>query len=367
MRRQVTAAGSRYGLLLAVQVILLVKTASPWLLIGILTQLLLPAVSWCSNFYVRKHLQIQLQIPTTTSKNLAVSVDVTLRNNSILPILKAYCSVTLLNDLTGETETVTLPMSVGAREKGSHAFLLESAYCGRLCVSVESVVLMDCFGILPLKAPVKATGRITVLPEMFSVETLLRPYFYDSDDGSVQKKGDDRSEIYQLREYQRGDDVRQIHWKLSGKLDQLIYKEASAPQNRSMLVFWDKRIPGTPAQMDALAESVASVCHGLLQSGMPFHLCWTERDELQISDITDEDALLQAIPALVKNTGTEVCRLPDMESYGRIICFTSYPLEQAENDERIYTVLCADGEADRPGTCVITPENYFEVLQRMEI
>ncbi len=367
MRRHITAAGIRYGLLLAVQGILLVKTASPWLLIGLLAQLILPIISWCSNFYVRRHIRVQLQIPTTTSKNSAVMVDVELKNDSILPVLKAYCKVRLVNDLTGETETVTLPMSVGAKEKSAHTFLLESACCGRLYVSAEHVVLMDYFGLIPLKADVNASGRMTVLPEMFSVETMLRPYYYDSDDGSVQKKGDDRSEIYQLREYQRGDDVRQIHWKLSSKLDQLIYREASAPQNRSMMVFWDKRIPGTPAQMDALAESVASVCHGLLQNGMPFHLYWTEGDDLQISDITDEDTLLQAIPALVKNTGTEECRLPDMESYGRIVCFGTCPLEQAEHDERIYTILCTDEEADNRNTCVITPENYFEVLQRLEI
>ena len=91
-----------------------------------------------------------------------------------------------------------------------------------------------------------------------------------ADDGASNRRGEDRSEVYQLREYRPGDDIRQIHWKLSSKLDELILKEASQPESRSLLVFWDKRTGGNPQQMDALAEVVSSAGMALLQSGVPY-------------------------------------------------------------------------------------------------
>lgn len=130
--------------------------------------------------------------------------------------------------------------------------------------------------------------------------------------------------MYQLREYRPGDDIRQIHWKLSSKLDELILKEASQPESRSLLVFWDKRT-GTPQQMDALAEVVSSTGAALLQGGVQYTLSWTEGDDLQAQDILDENQLLQAIPELVKTRGSADCRLPEMGDYSRILYFGVKP------------------------------------------
>ena len=48
------------------------------------------------------------------------------------------------------------------------------------------------------------------------------------EEGMIQnRKGNDPSEIFDIREYVPGDDIRSIHWKLSSKTDTLILKEAS--------------------------------------------------------------------------------------------------------------------------------------------
>ena len=191
-----------------------------------------------------------------------------------------------------------------------------------------------------MQAPANAEARLTILPNLFPMDADMtaRPAY--ADDGASDRRGEDRSEVYQLREYRPGDDIRQIHWKLSSKLDELILKEASQPESRSLLVFWDKRT-GTPQQMDALAEVVSSTGAALLQGGVQYTLSWTEGDDLQAQDILDENQLLQAIPELVKTRGSADCRLPEMGDYSRILYFGVKP------EERMMTSGCILSSARR--------------------
>ena len=43
------------------------------------------------------------------------------------------------------------------------------------------------------------------------------------------RPGDDPGETFDIREYQEGDSIRQIHWKLTGKLDKMMIRQRSFP------------------------------------------------------------------------------------------------------------------------------------------
>ena len=259
------------------------------------------------------------------------------------------CQVSIRNDLTEEDQTVTLTGSIGAKGESSQTILLQSSFCGRVYVQISRFTLLDYLGLLPMKARVKADARLTILPDLYPMEADMtaRPAY--ADDGASNRRGEDRSEVYQLREYRPGDDIRQIHW----------------PESRSLLVFWDKRTGGNPQQMDALAEVVSSAGMALLQSGVPYTLCWTDRDDLQVQDISEENQLLQAIPALVKTRGSAEYRLPKTDGYSRILCFGTAPEEQLLTDGRVHFILCT--EEQYPGATTFAPQNYSEAMQRLEV
>lgn len=367
MKRAIIGAILRYLLVALFLTALTYATASRWILAGVILMLVLPVASWAINWTVRKRISVTFSLPTSAAKRGEVACTVHVHNRSIFPVLRYFCMIRVHNDLTGEQEKLVLTGGVGARRETAHSFMLCSEYCGRLTVSVASFTLMDYFGLLPVKAPAMAEARTTVLPDLFPVDAQManRPAY--SDDGAAARKGDDRSEVLQFREYQAGDDVRQIHWKLSSKLDQLILKEASLPESRSLLVFWDKRVQGTPAQMDALAEAVSSVCGGLVQSGIQFCLSWTDQDELQVQEIPDETALLQAIPSLVKTVGSGDCRSANMEDYSRGLYFGLAPDQEMQKDERIHFMICSNTGSEIPNGTVFTAQNYQEKLQRLEV
>ena len=107
------------------------------------------------------------------------------------------------------------------------------------------------------------------------------------------------------------------------------------------------------------------MCQAVCDNGISFMLCWTE-DELCAEEITDGNRLLTAIPALVKTCGNPDCPLPDMSEYSFVLYFTAEEAEAADA-EKVHLMLCADGGESVPGSTVFAPDNYQDVLQRLEV
>lgn len=344
--------------------LLTVVTGSTALLCLCIFVLFLPGVSLLAGVYVRKSISGRIDLPATASKETAISGILTLNHKSWLPAPGLCCFLSIKNELTGETSMLELPMALGANGTDSREFLLESAHCGGLYVHLCKVRLMDYFGLFSIKVPIRVSSRMTVLPELLPSEVALSSSAADFADDAAARRGDDRTEIFQLREYQSGDDIRQIHWKLSSKVDSLLLKEPGESISNSLLVLWDKRHPCTPNKMDAMAEVAASVCHGLSQSGVMFDLCWTEGEELELRQIHDGDALLQSIPELVKRAGTPACATPAFEAYSRVI-YIAASLPEGEQSEKVTFLLCADEDAPR---CIcFSPQDHGRVLERLEL
>lgn len=356
---------ARYVLAVLLLVGLYLSTGNQWILGLLLFLLLLLLVSLAVNLYLRKKVQVRILLPTTAAKGAACMGSIQLENKAWLPASKLYCKVGMINDLTREENLLELISAIGPGREHRRDFLMESAYCGRVYVYVQSVQILDYFGLFTLRVPVKASARITILPELFSCDVVPSPVSAVSDDSTVPRRGDDRTEVFQLREYQSGDDIRQIHWKLSSKLDTLLLKEPSQSVSRSLLVFWDKRGECTPENMDAMAEAAASVCQALCDNGTAFDLCWTEKDELELRQIREVDALLTTIPALVTQAGTAECQEPNLDEYGQIIYITSQIPEEAAG-EKITYLICTDGEYEDGKSIVFSSQNYTQRLERLE-
>lgn len=364
MTRERIGAAARYVLGALLLAVLSLADGSRWFWGLTVFYLLVPVVSLAANVLVRRKIWGRILLPTTAAKGTACMGSVLLENRGWLPAAKLCCRIRLINDLTGEEHVLEQLTGIGPGRDVRQDFLMESACCGRVYVHVETAKLLDYFGLFALKVPMKASARITILPELFSCEVTTGQMSAVSDDSTVSRRGDDRTEVFQLREYQSGDDIRQIHWKLSSKLDTLILREPSQSVSRSLLVFWDKRGDCSPSRMDAMAEVTASVCQALCDRGTAFDLCWTEKDELELRQIRDADTLLQTIPALVTQAGSPECMDPDMDDYGQVICITSAIPE--EGDQRT-NLICTDSEYEDGRSVVFNAENYRERLERLEI
>ena len=173
--------------------------------------------------------------------------------------------------------------------------------------------------------------------------------------------GNDFSEIYSLRGYEPGDDVKRIHWKLTEKTDEVLVREGSRPQEDEVLLYWDRTGNTVPAVADALAECVTSVGLALLQSRLRFVFCLQYPDGYYSSRIDSESAFLEAVGKMLH--GREEAELRSLQELERsfipqtAICFfggqeTPFDLPV----QRLLSYHCSENGD-------ITPENYRDALR----
>ena len=104
------------------------------------------------------------------------------------------------------------------------------------------------------------------------------------------KKGNDPSEIFDVKDYTPGDDLRFVHWKLSGKADHLIIRQPSEPTHYHAVLLPDLGLTqdGTAVTKQELnmAVSVGSaICEQMLRQGVRFCAAIPQRNGLDICEI----------------------------------------------------------------------------------
>ena len=338
---------------------------------AVLLILLLPLISHLLARTARGRLKVWLDLPVTSPKKLPFSGTAALTSKSLLPIRRIDLPLTITNDLTGETQTVTLGLTAPAARRTQETFRFTSAHCGQITFAADRVLLYDWFGFWPLSVPVKASRPITILPETFESDVQIRlPHTEPGEtDSWYQIKGEeDPTELFALRDYVPGDPVRRMHWKLTAKRDTPIVKDISRPIDQSLLLFWDKRSPNQTGETaktdniaddpgaapDSLAESLVSVALSLAGQNIPFTLGWLDGEGLHYEDVTSEEEVLKAIPLLVRTRPDDSDSLPSeiarVERFSKVLWFTErYPRELEASLPYETTVLLCSEDNDAAG------------------
>lgn len=371
-------------------VLLLVAMGAVWLVTGsviavciLCCVLALPILSWALNFLVVQRLSLELVLPNSCVKDTAVEGHIKVNNPTLLPLSRVICVLTAENGLTGERENLQVPVCVPPHSKGEESFSLTSRYCGYVNVRCERFLVTDLFGLFPLPRHCDMEKGMTVLPLTFMQELLLSVTAdapEESDSYAPDQRGNDRTETFQLRDYVPGDELRQIHWKLSGKLDRLIVRDASLPLSRSLLIFWDKWPGKTPtsAEYDALAEVTATLCQSVCKLGIPYLLGWSEPDERSCvtEDVLNDDALLSVLPRMIKKGGIDetsgIERLlhGDTPHFTRLIYLANaVPESLHELEGQAEVLLCGSAEENggKLKTFCFSPDNYTEAMAFLKL
>lgn len=382
MMRQIILRAALWLFSLAALTALWLMSETALLLTLVLTVAFLPVVSSLLNLTLRHKVTAAAELQPTSRKMAAAQGTLRAENRGVFPAIM-LAELSFFNSLTHERSKTGIRLTVPAGGKANASFTVECERCGQLRCTVERILLVDVCGILPLPAAnTGAVSRMTVLPDTFAPELDLSVPMTapdESDNYAADRAGNDLTEVFQLRDYVPGDELRRIHWKLSGKLDRLIVRDPGLPLSRSLLVLWDKTAAGDcpAADADALAEAVASVTQSLADDGCAFTLGWTEEGQLVTEDIESTDALLAAIPRLIRSreggmSGTALLAESASETfYGRVLLFAhAVPpmLETLCSRGEVTLFLCSDTESDAPCPCIrFTARDYRTKLQNPEL
>ena len=179
----------------------------------------------------------------SAEKNSEIPILIQVKNKSKWLSVRCGFKIKVVNNFTGEVkkEIINHTVTRGVKETFSESFL--SSDCGEISVYLVEYYVYDWIGCLYLKKKTNDVKKIEILPEthllMTEIQRTTREFIADSEVYSDSEKGDDLSEIYQIREYVEGDPIHDIHWKLSAKTDNLLIKEHGKPLGCVVLIWID--------------------------------------------------------------------------------------------------------------------------------
>lgn len=369
--------------------ILYVFTGLASSLLFLLASFILPGVALLLAAFSIGGVSVALLLPASVQKGQISHGTLLVENLRPIPIVRLKMMLKVNNTLTGYAENIPLEFSVGPHETKEIKFAFESIHCGQFIFSCTEVRIFDFLGLRGIRKSIQLQTKRLVLPETFPLQVQL--FGSENSHGncelfSVARKGQDPSEPFQLRDYVEGDSRKQIHWKLSQKLDRYIVADHSIELERTLLIIWDSgALPSmaSPQVLDTLAEALISICIILTTDDIPYSIAWKngETREISLKNITAMDDLYDTIPCILSTSVDEsgISVIPDClralngKGYPLIAYFAGKApreLEELSNLGKTTLFLCSiDGEigAAESDTWLFTPENYKSTLRDVTI
>ena len=211
---------------------------------------------------------IQLKNPTWFV-SLDAKVIVNVENTLLGTIGQQVFSVPIH---AGKGETLTLPIVAG--------------YPGLVRVSVSRVYVKDLMGFFRLKKPVDQAAELSILPrevnDIAYEKTALEQGMLESEESS--KRGNDFSDVQEVREYIPGDKLMSIHWKLSAKRGILMVKDRVSMSDHQLVIvpelFLDQ-----PVNLAAILTMTYSVISELIQEQTTVRLMYWSMNRYEYEDV----------------------------------------------------------------------------------
>lgn len=252
-----------------------------------------------------RRVTVTLDAPQTGVARHACVLTVRAANASALPLPRIRIWLRTENLLTGQTAVTALELSASPRRAGESRVTLEDPLCGVYRISVEKLRIYDLLGLAGFPASPAECREFPVEPDLMELRLnlpLRTGVSDDSDSYSQERPGYDFADTFQLREYVPGDSAKQIHWKLSSKLDRLVVRDPGLPLERSVLLLWERRAESeAPQQASAMAEMVISLARELLRQGVRCRVAWNDAagQDCALYELENEATLYDMLPKLL--------------------------------------------------------------------
>ncbi len=296
------------------------------LLALLVVMLALVPVSIGAVYYLRRKLQISCSVRRKQAeKDQSFLVDFVVNNPTILVSRNVILTVDVENTFVGEPQRQYMVIPLKAKGEKKVCVECKGIYCGMMQFHVVQCELRDWLGLTLLKREINVKTDIAIMPNVKSVnidyEHMGRGEG-EQERRTLSQKGDDVSEITQIREYEPGDRLQNIHWKLSSKSESFLVKDYSMPVNHEITLLLDFRRTddkyvekeqlktarysradrgnsvdntGKLWKLDDVLELFFSVILFLCQEGQEMYVCWVNGEELEEEHISSKEQWMSLI------------------------------------------------------------------------
>lgn len=254
--------------------LLVILLALPWL--SLLVSL--PAMLSC---------RLEASLQDTVNQGEPAALHLQLRSWRVLPLPEVQIR---LNFRTRDREKDMRYLSRLTRSDG--VLNLSTEHCGFLAAEFRRGRVYDMLGLfrLPLRMP-KLEPMAILPPERQPVPMPRVDQFLQQQ--MKAKPGGGYSEQHEHRHYRPGDPVKDIHWKLSLKTDDLVVREALEPVHRTVILAM--HTPRGSEERTVNLGSLRYLCRWLNEKGVVHEAAWMEGESLRRVEIRSEEDCIYAI------------------------------------------------------------------------
>ena len=307
-------------ILSTIYVALMYENAAIMLLVYIQAAFFVVSFLWLifHKYALKAKVEVPVGISEVGKENM---VRITVNNMSIFTMNRVKARVIVTDTLSGKRKKYW--MKLAEIYQGQNEFIQSIIFpaAGNYEIEVKKLKVYDMTGCLYVSVGVKSSDKVQVMPNIFDVSVKLtngtKNFYGEADVYDEHRAGNDNNELFSVREYQKGDRIQNVHWKMTAKQDEIMVKEHSLPNSCPVVFFLDVNAP-MKGKKNALAyvEAAVSVSFSMMDAACPHYVVWYDSNEQDVTRVRvdDEESLFYFMGLLMK-TSWELPKVDVRERY----------------------------------------------------
>lgn len=275
------------------------------LFLGIVLFPILAGLSVGSLWRQRRNLQLRMLLPgERVGRNAVLELKLVLEYPGKLFCFTADVVLQLTNHFTGYQQVKKEHLWIAPGRKTIRSYHLDSRYAGLLEASAASFVVYDLFHVAGCTGCRVIPAQTFCWPGTAShgEETLSQAVEGFPAEEGTRNRGIDYNPDYEIREYRIGDELKDIHWKLSaGKQKWVVKERLHSGKNRVNIVL---DLGPDEKENDTCMDSLYELCTLFLEKEYPVELYWIDgRAMLQSRFFCETGEMEGVVAEILSNPG----------------------------------------------------------------
>lgn len=207
-----------------------------------------------------------------------VEIVISVRNSSYFFALRSVWFLTIGNSFYETSDKHRLLLAIPPRRTRRFPMQVTVTDLGRTVFACQEYDVCDLLGIFSIHADCIMEGCLCILP---SPKPVMPALVSEAHSGVAElsessRKGNDHSEISDIRTYRAGDRPKDIHWKLSARNKELLVKERVSLAGSEHVLLLD--LPHTKAEAEQLLTEGYHLIRQLLDAHLTIRLLvWNQQ------------------------------------------------------------------------------------------
>lgn len=258
-----------------------------------LALIILKVISLSYGRFALRKISIDLKFPGIAGKEKETKGKLIIKLKYLLPLNEIKVNCKIKNKFTGEEKNVTISIFMGMKKTEKIPLELSREYCGCINIDVENIEVVDLWGIFLNRKTLGNVYKIFILPETTNIKIEESSGNTDMDSWKfVESNSASSGEMYDIRDYVKGDNIKNIHWKLTGKYETpMVKKMAKETEDLVMIIFNNVDEQESYEAWDKLGEKLFSISKSLIEKNISHSVSWWSKGKWITYKITEQKDL----------------------------------------------------------------------------